>query len=168
MTCGKHSRGPGSWVGQIHKNFERQKEIHSYFRTLQYLGHSQRPAHCRLQDPTFRACSASMAALARLVPVATFLLGLLFGRLSVPACGPLAPASPSTAGFPPGNNEQAPSTGRLTLGVSHEPRDPANALLRRVYPLYDEAQPWDTVPFAKYEVILVTGTIFQLLPRLSV
>eukprot|EP00967_Tisochrysis_lutea_P134776 scaffold238500_cov33-Tisochrysis_lutea.AAC.2 len=31
------------------------------------------------------------------------------------------------------------------------------SLLRRVYPLFDEAEKWDAVPFERYDVILVTG-----------
>lgn len=98
-----------------------------------------------------------MPAVARFVPIFIFVFGLFCGRLTLPSCSTAtavqqggAPAqqfssSVSTAA------EQRSSAPLSGLAAAHR------SLLRRVYPLYDEAVPWDTVPFEQYDVVLVTG-----------
>jgi hypothetical protein len=98
-----------------------------------------------------------MPVVARLVPVVIFVFGVLCGRLTLPSCSPAtapqhggatAKQLPSSVPTAAERGSSAPLSG---LAPAHR------SLLRRVYPLYDEAEPWDTVPFAQYDVVLVTG-----------
>jgi hypothetical protein len=98
-----------------------------------------------------------MAVVARLVPVVIFVFGMLCGRLTMRSC--LTATAVQHGGAPAQQllssvsnaAECARSSPQSGLAAAH------HSLLRRVYPLYDEAEPWDTVPFEQYDVVLVTG-----------